>query len=62
MTTQEYFKALNNSDARMAVLSAYNERLEAEMLPMIMSIAMTKDEPEVIIDKSGIHWHVVGTI
>ena len=62
MSTQSYFQALNDSDARNAVLAAYKERLEAEMLPMIMSISQSADEPKITIDASGIMWREAGTV
>jgi hypothetical protein len=57
-TTQEYFKSLNNSDARAAVLAAYKDRLAHDMLPQILSIAMARDEPETEV-RGGIVWHNV---
>lgn len=58
-TTQEYFKSINSSDARKAVLAEYKKKLESEMLPAMFSIARgVVDEEEVIVDSSGITWRV----
>jgi hypothetical protein len=60
LSTQDYFKALNDSDARIAVLAAHKAKLDSEMLPPILSIALSKDEPEIEV-RGGIVWHTVNT-
>lgn len=60
MSTQGYFQALNDSNARADVLNAYKEKLNAEMLPHIMSMSMLEDNKHIEVDKkTGITWYHV---